>query len=63
MSKQPLDIVYCKNCRFYKKTIQSERASVHTCLKWSDKFDLVKPELYCNKSCYSESLIRKRIKK
>ena len=52
MSKQPLDVVYCKNCRFYKKTVQSERASVHTCLKWSDKVDLVKPELYCNKSCY-----------
>lgn len=50
---QPLDIVYCKDCRHYRCKIVDANSSVHMCLLNKD-VQITNPSLYCNKSCYSK---------
>ena len=59
---KPLDIIYCKNCKFYKCVKVNEHSSVHSCSKSLD-LQIDKPELYCNKPCYTNKNLFNKKKK
>jgi len=59
---QPLDIVYCKDCRHYRCKVVNEHSSVHMCLK-NQSVEISKPELYCNKPCFNKAKIKAHKKK
>ena len=58
----PLDIVYCKNCKYYRTRQVNAHSSIHSCLK-DNPVDIDGAELYCNRPCYSKRLIRKKVLK
>ena len=51
---QPLDIVYCKDCKYYRCKYINEYSSIHNCLKNND-VQISNPSLYCNKPCFAKS--------
>lgn len=54
---QPLDIVYCKDCKYYRCKTINEHSSIHSCLKNND-VQIAKPELYCNKPCFTKTKVK-----
>ena len=58
-----LDIIYCKNCKNFECRVINKYSSVYSCRKESSMFDIDRPELYCNKSCYRPKLFKSRAKK
>ena len=55
----PLDIVYCKNCKYYRVKRVDARSSIHSCLK-ENPVDIDGAELYCNRPCCVKQLIKKK---
>lgn len=50
---QPLDIVYCKDCKYYRSKIVDSHSTVYECLLSKD-LQIENPSLYCNKPCYKK---------
>lgn len=59
---QPLDIVYCKDCKHYRCKVINEHSSIHMCLLNKD-VQISNPDLYCNKTCFKKSKIKAQKKK
>lgn len=48
-----LDIIYCKNCKFFNKKIVDKYSSIYSCNKKHCKcIPNDKPHLYCNQKCF-----------
>lgn len=63
MSKlNDLDIVYCKDCAYFRYKKVNANSAVYSCLK-NNSFDADKPELYCNKPCYKKKTFKKYTQK
>lgn len=58
---QPLDIVYCKDCKYYRCKVVDAYSSVHACLINQD-VQISNPSLYCNKSCYNKRKSKSKMK-
>lgn len=54
-----LDIIYCKGCKFCKVKHVNEHSTIYSCSK-GNSIEIEKPELRCNKTCYSKRLTNKR---
>lgn len=62
MKSNPLDIVYCKNCRYYKYKQINNYSTLYECTK-GNTVSLEQPDLLCNKPCFSKRLFRKKVQK
>lgn len=61
MKVNPLEIIYCKNCKYYKNKIVNKYSSIHECTK-GNSVAPDQPELFCNKPCYVRKLFNKKKK-
>lgn len=58
----PLEVIYCKNCRFFKSKKVDDYSTVYSCSK-GNSVEVDKPELRCNKLCYKKKTFNKYTQK
>lgn len=62
MKVNPLEIVYCKNCRYYSCKKVNEYSCVYGCSK-GHSVEPDRSELRCNKKCYTKKWFNKNNQK
>lgn len=59
-----LDIVYCKNCKYFNKKEINKDSILYFCnRKGNHSLELETPELYCNKNCFEQKLKQNKLNK
>lgn len=53
------DVVYCKNCKYFKQRQLPNSATLFECVKLNDNFSLEEPKLLKHTSCYREKLFNR----
>ncbi len=54
----PLDIIYCKNCKHFNSKRVNKDSIIYECKRNSLKFELTEPQLFCYKKCYNNKIIK-----
>lgn len=62
MKTDPLEIVYCKNCKFFKFKKFDDGNILYGCSK-EHSVDIDRPELRCNLPCYQKKWYKKKAPK